>query len=293
MKNGWYIWQIEETEGGDPAAIARVAKENGITDVMLKVADGSSYFGFKGSVDLVPPVIAALRAGGVTVWGWQYVYGFNSALEAKCGADRCKMLNLDRFIFDVESEMKKSANLAAALQASEAYLTAFILACPNVLRAFSSYRWPSYHNDFPWKPWFDKCQIAMPQVYWVGAANAGAQLTRCLAEYKLKSATIKIMPTGAAWKENGWRVTADQAYEFIQVAKTQNLELISWWDWQQCRRDLPDVWEAIRSNTQPQASTDNRLPAIEEKLAALCGDTSSLVGKLEAVISDLRSYTHG
>ena len=297
MKNGWYIWQIENTEGGNPAAIARVAKENGITDVMLKVADGTNNFGLAGKIDMVPGVIAALRSIGVTVWGWQYIYGFSPLVEARCGAERCNSLGLDRFIFDVESELKMSGNLALGLQASEIYLNQFIQMCPNVIRAFSSYRWPSYHPDFPWKPWYEKCQIAMPQVYWLQAANAGAQLTRSISEYTTYAPKLKIMPTGAAWKENGWRVTPDQVYEFIQVAKTHNLELVSWWDWQQCRRDLPDVWEAIRINlttppTPPIVSTDVRLTAIESQLVALSGETSSLVGKLEAIINQLRSYTN-
>jgi hypothetical protein len=37
---GFYLWQIRRTEGGNATAIANVAVQDGLTHVLIKIAEG-------------------------------------------------------------------------------------------------------------------------------------------------------------------------------------------------------------------------------------------------------------
>ena len=55
---GYYIWKIPNCENGDPAAIANVAAQAGLSHVLIKIADGVGSYNvdLTTGVDLVPPV---------------------------------------------------------------------------------------------------------------------------------------------------------------------------------------------------------------------------------------------
>ncbi len=63
---GIFIWKIKDCEGGDPQAIAAHATEAGFTHILIKIADGAFTYNYDYdlNVDLVPPVIQALRNSG-------------------------------------------------------------------------------------------------------------------------------------------------------------------------------------------------------------------------------------
>ena len=73
---GFFIWKIPYCEGGDPQAIAEAAYLAGFSHVLIKVANGPWRYNFdENGNDLVPPVVGALKAKGIDVWGWHYVFG--------------------------------------------------------------------------------------------------------------------------------------------------------------------------------------------------------------------------
>ena len=77
------------------------------------------------------------------------------------------------------------------------------------------------------------------------ADNAGAQLLRCIAEFRHKDLVQRpIFPTGAAFQEHGWRPTAGQVREFLTVAE-QTCPGCNFWVWENTRR-YPDLWEVIQ-----------------------------------------------
>ena len=43
---GCFIWKIQNCEGGDPDAIAKVAREAGMTHILLKIADGAYSYNY-------------------------------------------------------------------------------------------------------------------------------------------------------------------------------------------------------------------------------------------------------
>lgn len=242
---GWFIWQIPRCEGGDPEAIAGRAVEAGCTHVLLKVAERTFAFGLdRFGRDLAAPVVAALQARGLQAWGWHYVYGDNPTGEAAVAVQRTRQLKLDGYVIDAEKEYKLPGKAVAARM----YMNTLRQGLPETPIALSSYRYPSLHQQLPWAVFLEKCDYAMPQVYWEQAHNPAQQLARCVAEYsdaRLVGAARPVIPTGAAYGVGQWRSTPGDLREFFRQALALKLPAANLYSWD--FTNLPgnaDLWEA-------------------------------------------------
>jgi hypothetical protein len=242
---GFFTWKIPNCEHGDANLIASQARMAGLTHLVLKVADGAMiYNGNWGDPkDYTTPVVTALRVNGIQVWGWHYLYGDNPTGEANVAITRIRQYNLDGYVLDVEKEYKESGKQNAAKR----FMSALRAACPTLPVALSSYRYPSLHPQVPWKEFMEKCDLSMPQVYWMKAHNPGDQLTRCVNEFQAKNPSLPIVPTGAAFREHGWQPKDTEVLEFFKKAKELNLNGVNFWEWSDARSgNLPGVWEMIQ-----------------------------------------------
>jgi hypothetical protein len=251
---GWFIWQVPKCEGGVPAAIADVAAAAGCTHVLIKVAERTFGFGFdKMGRDLVPPVAEALRARGIQVWGWHYVYGDNPAGEANAAVQRCKQLKLDGYVIDAEKEYKQPGKAAAA----RTFMAALRAGLPNTLIALSSYRYPALHPELPWRVFLEKCDLNMPQVYWEQAHNPDQQLARCLTEFSrtaLVGFVRPVVPTGAAYgvPNPAWRATPADIAKFYGKALELGLAGANLYVWDYARSPgNTDLWDAAKNINWP------------------------------------------
>jgi hypothetical protein len=242
---GFFIWQIRNCEGGNVSAIANTAATAGFTHVLIKIADGASSYNINQTTgaDLVPPLVAALRAKGISPWGWHYVYGDDPSGEATKAIQRVQQLGLDGYVIDAESEYSQPGRDAVASR----FMSLLRASLPSLPIALSSYRFPTYHPALPWQEFLDQCDYNMPQVYWLQATNAGEQLTRCVNEFQAMSPFRPIIPTGAAFKEGGWQATSGEVTEFLQTAQKLNLSAANFWEWANCRKNLPEVWTTIQN----------------------------------------------
>ena len=245
---GFYVWQILACENGDPGQIAAMARIANLGHVLIKVANAHYAYNIGvGNIDLVPPVVAALEAADVEAWGWQYVYGVNPLAEADIALARIRQLNLKGFVVNAEVEYKQPGKRTAAV----AYMSRLRSGVGNSFPiALSSYRYPSYHPEFPWREFLERVDINMPQVYWMQATNAGAQLRRTLDEFARLSPQRPIVPTGAAFAEWGWTATTSQITEFLDTAQALKLPAVNFWSWQHARAKL-QLWEAVADYAWP------------------------------------------
>ncbi len=242
---GFFTWKIPNCERGDANQIASQARSAGLTHLVLKVADGMViYNGNWGDPkDYTTPVVTALRQNGIKVWGWHYLYGDNPTAEANIAIKRIRQYNLDGYVLDVEREYKESGKKAAAKR----FMNIIRSACPDLPIALSSYRYPSLHPQVPWKEFLEKCNICMPQVYWMKAHNPGQQLARSVREFEAKKPSLPVIPTGAAFREHGWQPTEAEVLEFFKKAKELNLQGVNFWEWSDARSgNVPGVWELIK-----------------------------------------------
>ncbi len=242
---GFFTWKIPNCEAGDATQIAANAKAAGLTHLIVKIADGTMIYNgnWGDQKDYTTPLVNALRAQGIQVWGWHYIYGDYPTSEANVAISRIRQYNLDGYVIDAEKEFDAGKKRTAAKN----FMTQLRSAFPDLTVALSSYRFPSLHPQFPWVEFLDRCTINMPQVYWMKAHNSGDQLARCVKEFQVKIPVRPIIPTGAAFHEHGWSPTDTEVLEFCQKATELNLSGVNFWEWSDARSGtLPKVWETIR-----------------------------------------------
>lgn len=236
---GMYIWQIPYCNDGNAAQIAGDAARAGLSHVVIKIADGCFGFGYdQNAVDLVALLARELHQVGIAVWGFHYVYGRQPADEARRAVKRALGLGLDGYVIDAEAEYK-----LAGAKAAEIYLAGLRNGMPKMPIALSSFRFPSLHPDFPWAPFLSGVDLLMPQVYWMGATNAGAQLTRSYTEYHALAPRLPYFPTGAAFHENGWTARPAEIIEFSGMAKSLGLPGANFWEWGNSQ--LYGLWDTV------------------------------------------------
>jgi len=246
---GFFVWKIQKCEGGDAQQIAQLARQAGFSHVLIKVANGIWKYNYdwKNQEDWCPTLVQALRDNGVEPWGWHYVFGEDPVREARVAVERVKGLDLKGYVIDAEAHYKRERHRHEAAERFMHELRKGV--GKNVPLALSSYRFPSLHPEIPWNQFLNECDINMPQVYWIQSHNPGEQLSQTLREFaspKFK-AHPPIIPTGAAFTEHGWTATASEVQEFLETARTLNLEAANFWEWHSARERIPiDVWETIR-----------------------------------------------
>lgn len=241
---GMMIWKIPSCEEGNPSKIASVAKAAGFTHVLIKIADGTYSYNINRTtnIDLVPPVVSALKAQGLKVWGWHYIYGDNPTGEAKTAANRTIALGLDGYVIDAESEFK----LAGKETAARTFMTELRKGIPSHPVALCSFRYPSYHMQFPWKAFLEKCDYNMPQVYWQESHNPDVQVTKSFNEFQALVPYRPYMPTGPLYPAGSWKATAADIKLFMDTCKKLNIPALNYFTWDY-KTSMPDQWNTIAS----------------------------------------------
>jgi len=234
---GMYTWKIASC--GGPEGVASLSAQMFLAYNMIKVAEGTGNYNLRKNAlgiwvdDIVGPTVDNLRAINVSPIGWQYVYLYDPINEARKGAERVKKFDLDAFVVNAETQAKGKPDEARV------YMRELRRLLPNTPIAISSYRYPNYHMDFPWKSFLELADINMPQVYWMQAHNPAAQLRMSVAQFETLYTKIgfsrPILPTGAAFGEHGWVATIKDLDEFhIECLKMASENKIvasnNWWE---------------------------------------------------------------
>jgi hypothetical protein len=249
---GFFTWRIENCEGGNVQAIVAKALAANLSHLCLKIADEVFPFGVdRNNNDRMPPLVKELQQRGIKVWGWHYVYGRNPQGEAEMAIKRCQQLKLDGYVIDAEAEYKEAGKAAAATT----FMNVLRQGLPTLPVALSSYRYPSYHQQFPWQQFLEKCDLNMPQVYWEQAHNPDAQLVRTVQEFNnpaLVGFVRPIIPTGSTYGTNGWEATPDEVRKFFQKAKDLGLSGANAysWDWA-TSKDKTALWDSVANFDWP------------------------------------------
>lgn len=237
---GMWIWNLDRCEGGDPGKIVKAAQAAGLGHVIIKIADGVYEFNRE-----ISRVVKALQAAGITVWGWQYIYGYNVEREARVAVERIKETGVTGFVVNAEVEYKRPGMATNA----RAYMAGLRAGLGNLFPlALSTYRYPKRHPEFPYQEFLSRCDVAMPQVYWLEAHNPGAQLRESLRQYQEITA-LPVIPTGAAWRHGKWEATPADVLEFLRTAEQLELGAVNFWSWEHAR--VIGAWDVIASYGYP------------------------------------------
>jgi Putative peptidoglycan binding domain len=223
-----WIWNVPRSEGGDPNAIVARARAHGVETVFVKSGDGARYWS-----QFSPGLVAALKAGGLRVCGWQYVYGGDPSGEAAVAAAAVET-GADCFIIDAEREYE--GRYAQAQTYVRALRTA---AGPDYPIGMSSFPYVDYHPSFPYSEFFAPggAQFNVPQVYW---KTIGDSVDESLEHtYRFNRPYGRpVVPAGQAYDAT----TQDDILRFRDVAAAQGSAGVNWWVWEHATQSM---WDAI------------------------------------------------
>lgn len=249
--NGMWIWYLSRSEGGSPTAIAQRAAAAGVRTLFVKSADGVNVWSqFSRSA------VAALKATGLNVCAWQFVYGNDPAGEARAAA-AAATAGADCFVIDAETAYE--GKYAQAQKYVRALRAAVGDDYPIGLTTFP---YAHLHGAFPYSVFMGEggATFNLPQVYWkeIGdAPDKSLQIT-----YQDNTLYGKpIFPIGQAYDKTP---AADQR-RFRQLSEAYGARGLSWWvwdyattsDWGAIGADLPAVttppdpgWPTLRSGSK-------------------------------------------
>ncbi len=233
---GMWIWYVSKSNRGDLAAIAAQARQHGVRTVFVKSSDGTTWW-----PQFSPALLSALKAQGLEVCAWQFVYGDHPAGEAALGA-RAVSTGADCLVIDAESAYGgKYSQAQQYLQALRDEVGA------NYPLGLSGFPYVDYHGAFPYSVFLGPggAQANLPQIYWKAI---GTSVDAAFAHTYLWNEVYgrPLFPLGQLYGEPP---PADIA-RFRQVAAARGAKGVSWWSWQ-AASDLG--WQAIAAPVAPLA----------------------------------------
>jgi hypothetical protein len=241
---GMWIWYVNQSNGGDPNAIVSQAQAHGVSTVFVKSGDGTSYWSQFNS-----QFIGALKAGGLHVCAWQYVYGTNPSGEAAVAAQAVQA-GADCFVIDAEKEYEGRYSQA------QTYVQNLRAAIgPSYPVAFSSFPYVDYHPALPYSVFLGPqgAQFNVPQIYWK-EIGGGVDAVVSHAYRFNRPYGRAIAPLGQLYNSPP---TSD-IVRFRQLVQAESSPGLSWWDWQEAQ---PAGWDAIGQPLPPfggpQPATDD------------------------------------
>jgi peptidoglycan hydrolase-like protein with peptidoglycan-binding domain len=248
-----WIWVLDRTEGGDPARIAARARAAGVETVFVKSGDGASLWR-----QFTRPLVTALKAQGLRVCAWQFIYGRRPAAEARVGAASVAR-GADCLIADAETSYEgRYASAATYLRVLRARIgAAFPL-------AMTSFPYVDLHPSFPYSVFLGPggAQVNMPQVYW---KDIGDRVDRSLARtVQLNRVYARpIHPVGQLYQAP----STTEVLQFGRLAAAYAVPGLSWWEWTFAS---PRLWNALprtRPGRVPVASVDPGWPLLRRGAA--------------------------
>ncbi len=217
--HGMWIWELPRTEKGDAQAIAARARAANLQTVFVKGADGTNVW-----KQFTPELVQTLKAAGLTVCAWQFVYGTKPAEEAQAALTAIAR-GADCFVIDAEGQYEgKYAAAQRYVQTLRAGLG------PAYPLGLTSFPYVDYHPGLPYSVFLGPgaAQVNAPQVYWKDiGASVDAVSARTFVHNRIYGAPIA--PLGQTYQ----RPTSTELQRFRQVWTAYGAGGLSWWDWQE------------------------------------------------------------
>jgi hypothetical protein len=226
--DGMWIWYLSRSSHGNLNALANRAHARGIETVLIKSGDGKKYWSQFSS-----GVVSGLKARGLNVCAWQFIYGRAPVKEARVGA-AAVVRGADCLVLDVEGQYE-----GRYPQASTYMTTLRSMVGPDYPLALASFPYVDYHPALPFSVFLGPggAQYNLPQLYWktIGTTvDAGFAHTwvwnRAYGRPVLPLGQVYLNPKPAAIRR------------FRSLALAHGMEGVSWWSWQSAGKRQ---WKAV------------------------------------------------
>jgi hypothetical protein len=234
---GMWIWYVSRSTGGNPTAIVKQAVRYGVRTVLIKSSDGPRWW-----EQFSPGLVAALKAGGLRVCAWQFVYGVQPLAEADLGA-RAVATGADCLVIDAESQYE------GRYAQAQSYISALRPRIgPDYPLGLAGFPYVDYHPAFPYSVFLGPggAQYSLPQIYW---KQIGTTVDFAFAHtYKWNQVYQRpIFPLGQLYGAP----RPAEIQRFRQLASAYGAAGLSWWSWQSA---TPSGWDAIVAFLPPFTS---------------------------------------
>ena len=219
---GMWIWYVSQAEGGNVSSIIARARRNGVSTLMIKSGDGTSYWSqFSRSL------ISTLHRSGFRVCGWQFVYGNNPVGEAKTAYAAIRN-GADCIMIDAEGQYE-GKYVQAQSYINDAALTRGL-------------QLPARAGGFPVRglsprlpvlgvPGPGRRQYNAPQMYWrdIGTSVSGVY-SHTYAFNRIYGRSI--FPLGEAIADSpASPPSPNEIRQFRQISRAYGAAGVSWWMW--------------------------------------------------------------
>jgi hypothetical protein len=215
---GMWIWELGSSNGGDLGQIVARARRNGISTLMVKSGDGTSFWS-----QFSPALVRTLHAAHLRVCAWQYVYGDHPVAEAQVGAEAVRV-GANCLLIDAESEYQ------GRYVAAQTYLQRLRrLIGARFPVALAGFPWIDYHPSFPYSVFLGPggAQYDVPQMYWRDIGVSPDQVYAHTYSWN-ELYQRPIFPLGQLYGSPAAR----QVLRFRQLSRVYGSGGVSWFDWQ-------------------------------------------------------------
>ena len=223
-----WIWMVDRSSGGDPAAIVRQARRYGIEMVVVKGANG-----LRPWRQFSPSLVSQLKAGGLRVCAYQFVYGRYPRGEAVVGAQLASA-GADCLLIDAEGHYE------GRYAQAERYISKLRAQVGDGYPVgLTSFPYVHYHPAFPYSVFLGPggAEFNVPQMYWRAIGTTVDRIFSITYRYNQVYGR-PIVPLGQVWQHP----PPVQITRFRQLSEAYGATGASWWDWQEASgRD----WRAV------------------------------------------------
>jgi LysM repeat protein len=291
-----WVWNWRRCDGGDPQRVANRLKSAGCQGALVKAFDAGYWFDQGLSFR---DICRRLKARGVAVGAWGYLYGENRSGEAQRAIETAQYGEADLLVLDVESEFKGHPEAAAEIVARirEALGPEFPL-------YFSSFAIARYHQSFPFEAFRSHCTGTAPQVYWNAFRWPLDQaLGWTYQDYQaMRMPPGEVFPVGGLYQEGAVRYpTPDEVRRFVRDASGRGSPGVSFWSYEHMSEEM---WQAVASaplsareeeveemSSAEYATLSRELATVGSRVERLEAAVASLGGNLPTPMPQRRTYT--
>jgi len=243
--NAVWIHVLGQSSRGDLDAIARTARERGVSTLIVKASHGTRRW-----EQFTPELVEGLHARGLKVCAYSRILSRKPRTEARVSAAAVSY-GADCFVIDAEAEYEGRYS-----QARDYMLELRRLIGPDFPVGLTSFPYVDLHPSFPYSVFLGPggAQFNLPQVYWRAIGHSLDQaVARTFAWNALYGRPIR--PVGQLWM----RPPRAEILRFRALVAAYGAPGLSWWVWQLAS---PGGLDAIGVPLQaPAAAAPVRPPA--------------------------------
>jgi hypothetical protein len=247
---GMWIWYLSHSSGGSPARIAAQAKRHGVSTVFVKAADGRARWG-----QFSRRLVTSLKARGLKVCAWQFVYGRYPRTEADRGVQAARA-GADCLVIDAEGQYE------GRYVSAQTYMRRLRARVgPDFELALTSFPYVYYHPALPYSVFLgpNGAQDNLPQMYWKTIGVSTDRIYQVTWTYNSVYGR-PIYPLGQTYGHP----SSAAVRRFRRLAAAYGARGVSWWVWQFSGRRQ---WAALGAPFDPLTLPPRRdtLPLLKRR----------------------------